>query len=102
MVLLPAHRDASAGEEMANGKFEHRGELRDAGEKQTSPIAGLWALQFGHGSANNGPTNTLFFTAGPNDESDGLFGSITAPWRIGGVAARRWPRRQPALVTAAR
>ena len=64
--------------ETANGRFEHRGELRDGDSKPIS-IDGLWALQFGHGAANNGPTNTLFFTAGPNDESDGLFGSITAP-----------------------
>ena len=68
----------NAYEEMANGRFERRGELRDAGGKPLS-IDGLWALQFGHGSASNGPTNTLFFTAGPNDESDGLLGSITAP-----------------------
>ena len=41
------------------------------------PIAidGLWALEFGNGAAA-GPTDSLFFTAGPNDESDGLFGSI--------------------------
>jgi hypothetical protein len=30
------------------------------------------------GTANNGPTNTLFFTAGPDDETHGLFGTITA------------------------
>ena len=40
-------------------------------------IDGLWALEFGNG-ADHGPTNTLFFTAGPNDENDGLFGKITA------------------------
>jgi len=37
---------------------------------------GLWALAFG----NNGPgfdPNTLYFTAGLNDETDGLFGSIS-------------------------
>jgi uncharacterized protein (TIGR03118 family) len=39
-------------------------------------IDGLWALQFGHGVSNNGPTDTLFFTAGPNDETGGLFGNI--------------------------
>jgi uncharacterized protein (TIGR03118 family) len=39
-------------------------------------IDGLWALQFGHGTANNGPTDTLFFTAGPADETGGLFGNI--------------------------
>ncbi|HEV3111964.1 MAG TPA: TIGR03118 family protein [Candidatus Binataceae bacterium] len=35
----------------------------------------LWSLSFGNGNAA-GPTTTLFFTAGPNDESDGLFGKI--------------------------
>jgi uncharacterized protein (TIGR03118 family) len=38
---------------------------------------GLWALQFGNGGSA-GPTTTLFFTAGLNDEADGLFGSIEA------------------------
>jgi uncharacterized protein (TIGR03118 family) len=39
-------------------------------------IDGLWALSFGNGG-NAGPTNTLFFTAGIDDEAHGLFGSIT-------------------------
>ena len=68
----------NAYEELANGRFEHRGELRDADGKSIT-IDGLWALQFGHGTPNNGPSNTLFFTAGPNDEANGLFGSITSP-----------------------
>ncbi|HEY1367669.1 MAG TPA: TIGR03118 family protein [Gaiellaceae bacterium] len=53
------------------------GQLRTAGG---SPLAidGLWALQFGMGNANSGPTSTLFFTAGPADESLGLFGTITS------------------------
>jgi len=38
-------------------------------------INGLWALEFGGGSANNGNKNQLFFTAGPND-TDGYFGVI--------------------------
>ena len=41
-------------------------------------IDGLWALVFGLGGANNGPKTTLFFTAGPNDESHGLFGKLEA------------------------
>jgi uncharacterized protein (TIGR03118 family) len=37
--------------------------------------SGLWALTFGNnGSA--GSSDTLFFTAGLNDEADGLFGKI--------------------------
>jgi uncharacterized protein (TIGR03118 family) len=38
---------------------------------------GLWALRFGNGGSA-GATNTLFFTAGINDEQDGLFGSLQA------------------------
>ncbi len=67
----------NAYQEMTDGTFELIGSLRTAdGTKLV--IDGLWALQFGHGTVNNGPVNTLFFTAGPNDESDGLFGTITA------------------------
>ncbi len=47
-------------------------------------VPGLWALQFGHGATANGPTNHLFFTAGPAPAgnhtllfSEGLFGVIT-------------------------
>src|SRR5262249_34456999 len=38
-------------------------------------IDGLWALSFGNGGAA-GPTGTLFFTAGIQDEAHGLFGSL--------------------------
>lgn len=40
-------------------------------------IEGLWGLMFGKGSANGGPANALYFTAGPGDESHGLFGTLT-------------------------
>ena len=66
----------NAYEEQANGRFEHRGELHASGGGTLS-IDGLWALQFGLGG-RSGPADTLFFTAGPDDESHGLFGSITA------------------------
>jgi uncharacterized protein (TIGR03118 family) len=39
-------------------------------------IDGLWSLTFGN-DGTAGPANTLFFTAGPNGETDGLFGTIT-------------------------
>jgi hypothetical protein len=42
---------------------------------QRLEIDGLWALQFGNGGMA-GPTETLFFTAGPDEESHGLLGSI--------------------------
>jgi hypothetical protein len=38
-------------------------------------IDGLWALMFGNGATMGQPT-PLLFTAGPNHESDGLFGKI--------------------------
>jgi uncharacterized protein (TIGR03118 family) len=38
-------------------------------------IDGLWGIDFGNDAAA-GPSNTLFFAAGPNDEEDGLFGRI--------------------------
>jgi uncharacterized protein (TIGR03118 family) len=40
-------------------------------------IDGLWALNFGAGDTKSGPANSLFFTAGPDDESNGLFGTLT-------------------------
>jgi uncharacterized protein (TIGR03118 family) len=63
--------------------LEARGPLHSA---DGPPIAidGLWALSFGKGAANNanGPANTLFFTAGPDGEQHGLFGTLV-------VASRR-------------
>ncbi len=38
---------------------------------------GLWALQFGAGNANSGSATTLFFTAGPGGEVNGLFATLT-------------------------
>lgn len=52
------------------------GQLSDA-KGQALAIEGLWGLAFGNGNVA-GPTNRLFFTAGINDEADGLFGSIQA------------------------
>jgi uncharacterized protein (TIGR03118 family) len=37
----------------------------------------LWALSFGTGGSEGGSTNTLFFTAGLDGNTNGLFGSIT-------------------------
>ena len=39
-------------------------------------IEGLWGLQFGNGG-NGGKLGTLYFAAGPEDETHGLFGSLT-------------------------
>jgi uncharacterized protein (TIGR03118 family) len=43
---------------------------------QAIVIDGLWSLRVGNGG-NGGKTDTVYFTAGPNGEQDGLFGAIT-------------------------
>jgi uncharacterized protein (TIGR03118 family) len=45
------------------------------GDGDSIVIDGLWGLRFGNGAFGAG-TNTLFFTAGTNNEADGLFGKI--------------------------
>ena len=59
-----------------DGTFAHRGQLRTADHRPVT-IDGLWGLGFGNGAAS-GATNALYFTAGPDDESHGLFGRIQA------------------------
>jgi uncharacterized protein (TIGR03118 family) len=56
----------------SNGDF--LGILRDNNGKQIK-IDGLWTLTLGGG--RNSSSDTLYFTAGPNGETDGLFGTIT-------------------------
>lgn len=58
-----------------SGPAEYEGKLDSNGSPIT--IDGLWALQFGNGGVA-GPTTSLFFTAGPDDENHGLFGKIEA------------------------
>ena len=45
----------------------------------------LWSLQFGNGG-NSGPKNTLFFTAGINNQKDGLFGTLQPVPRLARTA----------------
>jgi uncharacterized protein (TIGR03118 family) len=61
---------------LLTGKLE--GTLLDAATGNPLTVDGLWGLNFGGGTAASGAANELFFTAGPNDESDGLLGKITA------------------------
>jgi uncharacterized protein (TIGR03118 family) len=60
----------------SDGDFEFDGTIQRRNGNVMS-IQGLWALQFGNGDVA-GPKDTLFFTAGPNEERHGLFGSIEA------------------------
>jgi uncharacterized protein (TIGR03118 family) len=58
--------------------------LRDA-SGQPIGIEGLWGLQFGNG-ASLGETNRLYFAAGPEEETAGLFGHISAVPEPGSLA----------------
>ncbi|MGW4350814.1 TIGR03118 family protein [Nocardia sp. NPDC004582] len=55
-----------------SGKFVDY--LRDADGKPAE-IDGLWGLMFGNGESL-GDADALYFTAGPNSEKEGLFGSL--------------------------
>jgi len=55
-----------------SGKY--LGELSDESGKPVV-IDGLWGITFGNG-ANGGDKNALYFAAGPEDETHGLFGSL--------------------------
>jgi uncharacterized protein (TIGR03118 family) len=59
------------------------------GAGQTLMNDGLWGLKFGNGG-NGGRPNSLYLTAGLNDESDGLFARIDPvpePGTVGLIAA---------------
>src|SRR5206468_3677565 len=60
--------------EDGHGHFD--GQLKDANGNPIQ-IDGLWALKVGNDHAA-GSSQTVFFTAGINDEKDGLFGSLQA------------------------
>ena len=62
----------------SHGNF--RGQLTDSARHPIT-IAGLWALAFratpgSLGEDSGQPSGRLFFTAGPNDENDGIFGYL--------------------------
>jgi len=63
---------------LGNGEYQPRGQLHSTNGPPLA-IDGLWGLDFGTGAPNNGPMNTLFFTAGPSGEQHGLFGTLTLP-----------------------
>lgn len=54
---------------------EFRGRLHQP-DGHLLKIDGLWGIAFGNGIQNQ-PTNVLFFAAGPDDESHGVYGKIT-------------------------
>jgi uncharacterized protein (TIGR03118 family) len=56
--------------------WEARGHLKDAAHHPIV-IDGLWGIGFGNNAAA-GSDHILYFAAGPDDESNGLFGSVSA------------------------
>ena len=67
-------------------------QVRDAQGKPVV-IDGLWGLQFGNG-ASLGEADDLYFAAGPNKETDGLFGKLEA---VAAVALPAGATPKPAL-----
>jgi len=61
------------GFNLKTGKFA--GTVKNSAGKAIT-IDQLWGIEFGGGTTVNGKTNQLFFTAGPNNNLDGLFGMI--------------------------
>ena len=55
---------------------EFVGTIKDTNGKAIR-IDQLWGIEFGGGTASNGRTNELFFTAGPSNNLAGTFGSIS-------------------------
>ena len=54
---------------------DQKGYLRDA-DGEIISIDGIWGLTFGNGWSL-GDANSLYFTAGPNEERDGILGRLT-------------------------
>jgi uncharacterized protein (TIGR03118 family) len=93
-VALAPHTFGALADKLLIGKFgnghinaydrttgEFIDKVRDA-HGQAIVIDGLWSLRVGSGVTSSPPAdrnfgpNTVFFTAGPNGENDGLFGAI--------------------------
>ena len=55
---------------------EFVGTIKDTSGKVIH-IGQLWGIEFGGGTAKNGATNQLFFTAGPDNNLAGTFGVIS-------------------------
>jgi uncharacterized protein (TIGR03118 family) len=72
LILIGNFGDGRINVFDSDGRFVDQ--LKDARGKPLV-IDGLWTLTLG-GGAKSSP-DTLYFTAGPNGETDGLFGTIT-------------------------
>jgi uncharacterized protein (TIGR03118 family) len=61
------------GFNLKTGKFV--GTIKNTAGKPIK-IDQLWGIEFGGGTTSNGKKNELYFTAGPNNNVNGLFGKI--------------------------
>ncbi|HEX5134940.1 MAG TPA: TIGR03118 family protein [Thermoanaerobaculia bacterium] len=57
------------------GEWHHGGALREG--KHPVVIGGLWGIGFGN-DHSSGPSTTLYFAAGPDEETNGYFGKVEA------------------------
>jgi len=71
-ILIGNFGDGRINVYTMDGHF--RGQLQK--HKQAITIDGLWALSFAPASATTIDPMRLYFSAGPNDETDGLFGYL--------------------------
>jgi len=75
MLLVGNFGDGTiAAFDLKSGKF-HDYLRNESGE--VIKIDGLWGLVFGNGDSL-GDVDSLYFTAGPNGEQDGIFGRLRA------------------------
>ena len=72
VILVGNFGDGRINVYTLDGRYQ--GQLQT--HKKTIVIDGLWALSFPPSTATAIDPNRLYFTAGPNDESDGVFGYL--------------------------
>jgi len=72
VILIGNFGDGRINVYSAGGQF--LGQLQS--HNHTIVIEKLWALSFAPVTATNTDQSRLYFTAGPNDENDGLFGYL--------------------------
>jgi len=72
LILVGNFGDGKINAYTTHGEFI--GQLRSHG--RTIAIDGLWAIGFAPATATAIDPNRLYFTAGPEDEADGLFGYL--------------------------
>lgn len=78
MILIGNFGNGHINAYNSNGKFMGELAQHPAPMQPQRPIVidGLWAISFAPATATSIDPNRLYFTAGPNEEADGLYGYI--------------------------